>query len=60
MITVFLVMTFFWCLIAKYFTRHPLVARVVDKYGHLITPFVLVLLGSYIIFTSGTAGLFWK
>jgi cadmium resistance protein CadD (predicted permease) len=60
MVTIFLVMTVFWCLIAKYFTKHPYVARAVDRYGHLVTPFVLILLGFYIIFTSGTVELFWK
>jgi cadmium resistance protein CadD (predicted permease) len=58
MITVFLVMTLLWCLTAKYFTRHPYVARTVDKYGHLITPFVLLLLGLYILYESKTFGLF--
>ena len=60
MTTVFLIMTLVWCLMAKYFTKHPLVARGVDKYGHLITPFVLMLLGCYIIYESGTMTLLWK
>jgi cadmium resistance transport/sequestration family protein len=54
MVMVFLAMTFFWCATAKYLTRHPYVAKTVDKYGHLITPFVLVLLGIYILYESGT------
>ncbi|HMG89879.1 MAG TPA: cadmium resistance transporter, partial [Chryseolinea sp.] len=57
MITIFLVMTFLWCLAAKYLTKHPFVAKAVDKYGHLVTPFVLVLLGLYILYESGTLGL---
>ena len=57
---IFLLMTFVWCMIARFFTKHPFVARMVDKYGHRITPFVLILLGLYIIFTSGTVGLIWK
>ena len=57
MVTIFLAMTFLWCLAAKYFTKHPLVAKTVDKYGHIVTPFVLVLLGIYILYESGTFGL---
>jgi len=57
MVTIFLVMTLLWCLVAKYLTKHPVVAKVVDRYGHSITPFVLVLLGIYILYESGTLGL---
>lgn len=54
MVTVFLVMTFLWCLSAKYLTKHSYVAKAIDKYGHFITPFVLVLLGLYILYESET------
>jgi len=60
MVTVFLAMTFLWCLIAKYFANHPYVAKTVDKYGHIITPFVLVLLGLFILFENRTFGLLTK
>lgn len=54
MVSVFLVMTFLWCIIAKYFTKHPYVAKAVDKYGHMVTPFVLILLGLFILYENGT------
>jgi cadmium resistance transport/sequestration family protein len=54
MVTIFLGMTFLWCLIAKYFVKHPFIARTVDKYGHIITPFILVLLGIFILYENGT------
>lgn len=54
MIAVFLVMTMVWCLTARYFTKHPLVAAAIDKYGHLVTPFVLILLGIYILYESNS------
>jgi cadmium resistance protein CadD (predicted permease) len=57
MVLVFLTMTFVWCLMAKYFTKRPYVAKAVDKYGHIITPFVLILLGVYILFESEALGL---
>lgn len=50
MISVFFIMTGVWCVLAKYFTRHPLVANTIDKFGHLILPFVLILLGIYILY----------
>jgi cadmium resistance transport/sequestration family protein len=54
MTIIFLVMTLLWCLMAKYFTTHPYVAKQIDKYGHIITPFVLILLGFYILYENGT------
>src|SRR5688572_24247180 len=57
MVAIFLVMTFLWCLTAKQLTRHPYAAKAIDKYGHLVTPFVFVLIGIYILYESGTFGL---
>ena len=57
MITIFLIMTFIWCLIAKYLTHHPYVSKVVDKYGHIITPFVLILLGLFILHENESTSL---
>jgi cadmium resistance transport/sequestration family protein len=57
MIVMFLLMTVVWCLTARWFVKHPYVARTVDRYGHIITPFVLVLLGVYILYENGTFGL---
>ena len=60
MVTSFLVLTLLWCLVAKYFTKHPYVAKVIDKYGHIVTPFVLVALGIYILYESRTFELLTK
>jgi cadmium resistance protein CadD (predicted permease) len=60
MISIFFVMTAIWCLLAKYFTKHPLIAKAIDKYGHVLTPFVLIFLGIYILYESGTLGLVWQ
>ena len=54
MVSVFLVFTALWCLLARYFTKHPTVAAAVDKYGHIVTPIVLILLGIYILYESHT------
>jgi cadmium resistance transport/sequestration family protein len=57
MISIFLIMTFVWCMLARYFTNHPYVAKTVDKYGHIIAPIVLICLGLYIMYEAGTFGL---
>ena len=54
MVTIFLVMTFVWCMMARYFTKHPYVVKGVDKYGHIVAPIVLVFLGLYIMYEAGT------
>jgi cadmium resistance protein CadD (predicted permease) len=50
-------MTSVWCMTARYFTKHPYVAKTVDRYGHVVTPFVLILLGIYIFMESNTSDL---
>ena len=57
MVIIFLFMTLVWCLTAKYLVKHPYVAKTVDRYGHLLTPFVLILFGLFIMYESGTFGL---
>jgi len=54
----FLIMTAAWCVLAKYLALHPLVKKGIDRLGHLFTPFVLILLGLYIFYESGTVHLF--
>jgi cadmium resistance protein CadD (predicted permease) len=54
MILIFLIMTAVWCALAKYVTDHPIVKKGIDRYGHAVTPFVLILLGAYILYKSGT------
>ena len=54
MTMVFLAMTAVWCALAKYSTQHPLIKNNIDRYGHRVTPFVLILLGLYILYESGT------
>ncbi|MES2649366.1 MAG: cadmium resistance transporter [Bacteroidota bacterium] len=60
MVSIFLVMVGLWCFAARYLSKHPVIARTIDKYGHIITPIVLVLLGIYILYQSGTLGLISK
>jgi cadmium resistance transport/sequestration family protein len=54
MISIFLIMTALWCFIANYLSGHPAIKRSVEKYGHIATPFIFILLGIYIMYESGT------
>lgn len=58
MIVIFLLMTLLWCTIAKYLANHPLLSASLSKYGHIVTPIVLILLGLYILYESKTFSIF--
>lgn len=57
MVSLFLVMVFIWLSAARYLTTHPWMAKAIAKYGHIITPVVLCLLGLYILKENGSFGL---
>lgn len=57
MISIFLLMIALWCLAGRYLSSHPAIAKVISKYGHILTPVVLVLLGLYILYESGSFSL---
>jgi cadmium resistance protein CadD (predicted permease) len=48
LITIFMAMTLVWWIITYYFVNHPLLATSIQHFGNIITPFVLIGLGSYI------------
>lgn len=52
MVFVFGAMTYLWCLAGKYLATHPLIARQIDRFGHIIMPVVLLLLGVFILYQS--------
>lgn len=58
MVVLFMVMTLLWCCLARYLTKHPFMARTIGKYGHRVTPYILILLGLYILFENGSLQLF--
>jgi cadmium resistance protein CadD (predicted permease) len=57
MTAIFFAMTLVWCGLARYLTKHPTVSKGINRYGHFITPFVLIALGFYILYESGSFGL---
>ncbi len=56
---IFLLMTALWCFLAWYSSKHPMIQQTIKKYGHVITPFVFILLGLYIMYESDTFRLFF-
>jgi cadmium resistance transport/sequestration family protein len=60
MIIIFLVLTSLWLVAANYLAQHPIVAKNLKKYNHILFPAMLILLGVYIIFECGTHTLIWK
>jgi cadmium resistance protein CadD (predicted permease) len=59
MIAIFFLMTLLWCIVAKYLANHPLLKTTLEKYGHVATPIVLILLGLYILYENQTLSLFF-
>lgn len=51
-IAVFIIMIGVWCALAYYFVKHPLIKDAFARYGHIILPFFLLLLGMYILYES--------
>jgi len=54
MIFIFLLMVFIWLTMARYLSNHPVLAKGIEKYGHIITPVVLCLLGLFILKENGS------
>lgn len=57
MVMLFLLMVSAWLAMAKYLTTHPILASAISRYGHIITPIVLFLLGIFILETNGSLNL---
>lgn len=55
---VFIVSVYVWCTLAKYLAEHPRVAVTLEKYSHIILPFILFLLGVFIFVENNTFSLF--
>jgi cadmium resistance protein CadD (predicted permease) len=50
--SVFIAMTAVWCIAAYYLVIHPLIASRIRRIGNIITPFVLIGLGIFILTDS--------
>jgi cadmium resistance transport/sequestration family protein len=50
----FMILVGLWCCLGFFISKRPVVAKTVEKYGHILLPFVLVFLGIYILISSET------
>jgi cadmium resistance transport/sequestration family protein len=57
-ILVFFALVAGWCYVGYKVGGHPTVAEKIDRYGHIIVPFVLIGLGIYILLENGSPSLF--
>lgn len=48
-VAVFYLLIGVWCWLAYHLTRHPVVGKIINRYGQAIVPFVLIGLGVFII-----------
>jgi len=51
-VIVFAVMTALWCAAAHTFVKHPAGAALMQRFGHLILPAVLIALGAWILWDA--------
>lgn len=56
---VFAALTGLWCALAHWLTHHPALRAPILRYGHRVTPFVLIALGVLILHEAGSAALIW-
>ena len=52
LVTILMAMTVVWCVVTYYFVNHPVVASRIELLGNILTPFVLIGLGVYILADS--------
>jgi cadmium resistance protein CadD (predicted permease) len=57
MALVFIVMTALWCFVAHAIVNHPKLGSPIRRYGHHVTPVVLVGLGVLTLYQAGSFGL---
>lgn len=58
LLVIFLVLVAVWCYLANTLVKQPLFAGILERYGQMIVPFVLIALGIFIIIKQGTFYLF--
>lgn len=54
---VFLVLVGAWCAAGRFFATRPAVALVIQRWGHVLQPLVLIALGLFILVRGGAFGL---
>ncbi|MFD0677150.1 MULTISPECIES: cadmium resistance transporter [unclassified Paenibacillus] len=53
----FFIMLVLWCFLGYKLVKAPVVAKVLEKYGHVAVPIVLIGIGLFILYHSGSFSL---
>jgi cadmium resistance protein CadD (predicted permease) len=56
-VVIFVFMVAIWCAIGRFFATRPVIARTLDRWGHIILPVVLITIGTVILIQGGAFGL---
>jgi cadmium resistance protein CadD (predicted permease) len=56
-VIVFFAMVAVWCVVGRYFATRPPVAAVLDRWGHIVLPIVLITIGAIILVQGDAFGL---
>jgi cadmium resistance transport/sequestration family protein len=59
-VIMFLMLVYAWLMMARYLVSHPRLKEIIQRYNAIIFPFVLIALGIYILYESGTIRLIFK
>jgi cadmium resistance protein CadD (predicted permease) len=54
---VFLALVAVWCVVGRFFTTRPVIARGLSRWGHILLPVVLIGIGLLILIEGGAFGL---
>lgn len=54
---VFLVLVAVWCFAGRYFATRPVIAKALARWGHVLLPLVLIVIGLLLLFEGGAFGL---
>jgi cadmium resistance protein CadD (predicted permease) len=53
---VFFIGVAIWCIAAGYFASHPIIARALSRWGHIVLPLALIVIGVVILIEGGVFG----
>lgn len=54
---VFLILVGVWCAIGRFFAARPVIAKALDRWGHVALPVLLIAIGLFILIEGGAFGL---
>ena len=56
--SIFIILVGVWCLISYFMVKNRIIGYKLERYGHIILPFVLILIGLVIL--SGISPIFYS